>query len=83
MFDNFHHQNSYQNLEIIPVALIVISPWCSFLIYKLAGGVVTYSLEEKTNKCVELEHVSQNFKMEEDGNSEVLERLLTKNNLPM
>lgn len=82
MFDNCHHQNSYQNLGIIPAAL-VFSPWCSFLIYKLADGVVTYSLEEKTNKCVELEHVGQNFKMEENGNSEVLERFLTKNNLPM
>lgn len=41
MFDNFHHQNNYQNLEIIPAALIVIFPWCSFLIYKLADGVVT------------------------------------------
>lgn len=68
---------------MMPVASIVISPWCSFLIYKLADGVVTYSLEQNTNKCVELKHVGQNFKMEEDGNSEALKRFLTKNNLPI
>lgn len=40
----------------------LISPWCRFVIYKLANEVVTYSLEEKKNKCLELQKCVRNCK---------------------